>query len=61
MQIIKKTFRIKSVFSSEATLYLLMSVHLSGLGGNAIFSAFNLDRGLNSSSFATYGCRHSYI
>ena len=33
-------------------------VCLSGLGGNVIFSASNLDRGLISSSFATYGCFH---
>ncbi len=35
-----------------------MSVCLSGLGGNVIFSAPNHDRGLISSSFATYGCCH---
>ncbi len=31
------------------------------LGGNVIFSAPNLDRGLISSSFATYGCFHNCL
>ncbi len=35
-----------------------MSVCPSGLGENVIFSAPNYDRGLISSSFATYGCCH---
>ncbi len=40
--------------------YVHMSVCL-GLGGNVLFSAPNQDRGLISSSFATYGCCHPYL
>ncbi len=35
-----------------------MSLRQPRLGGSVIFSAPNLDRGLISSSFATYGCCH---
>ena len=37
-----------------------MTVCLSGLGENVIFSVSKLGRGLISSSFATYGCCHPY-
>ncbi len=56
-------------YSSEATPYILMSIHPSvcptvgpsGLGGNVIFSAPDSDRGLIFSSFATYGCHPCYF
>ncbi len=67
-------FVIDRLFSSEATLLILLSVHMSvrpyvcqsvclpvwppGLGRNVIFSVPNYDNGLISSSYATYGCYH---